>query len=189
MRWSQASSKEPRFELFWFVCLYDLFICLFVHSVLPCRTAMSLGRWFARSAPPTITTTNFTQPRSPQMEPINAALAAIEALESGEKPVHTQIARTFGVERTTLARRHQGQSATKTSKHSTHNRNSSSHNILTKLVTKAYHLLEIYYKYLLHSLLRKSLDTTGSITLFSAIPIFSNQNSSPIWITITIELT
>jgi hypothetical protein len=47
------------------------------------------------------------------MEPINAALAATEALESGEKPVHMQIARTFGVERTTLARRHQGLSTSR----------------------------------------------------------------------------
>jgi hypothetical protein len=42
------------------------------------------------------------------MEPIDAALAAIEALEPGEKLVYTQIAKRFGVNRITLARRHQG---------------------------------------------------------------------------------
>jgi hypothetical protein len=41
------------------------------------------------------------------MEPIQAALAAIEALEPGEKIVYTQIAKRYGVERSTLARRHQ----------------------------------------------------------------------------------
>jgi hypothetical protein len=42
------------------------------------------------------------------MEPIDAALAAIETLEPREKLVYTQIAKRFGVNRVTLARRHQG---------------------------------------------------------------------------------
>ncbi|KAF2621069.1 hypothetical protein BU25DRAFT_355167 [Macroventuria anomochaeta] len=42
------------------------------------------------------------------MEPINAALAAIESLKSGEKLVYMQIAKRFGVNRITLARQHQG---------------------------------------------------------------------------------
>jgi hypothetical protein len=61
-----------------------------------------------RSLRPTTTTTNFTTPRSPQMEPIDAALTAIEALEPGEKLVYTQIAKRSSVNRITLARRHQG---------------------------------------------------------------------------------
>lgn len=40
------------------------------------------------------------------MEPIEAALAAIESLEPGEKPNYTQIAQTYGVVRSTLTRRH-----------------------------------------------------------------------------------
>jgi hypothetical protein len=42
------------------------------------------------------------------MSPIEAALAAIEALEPGEKLVYTHIAAEYGVDRRTLARRHQG---------------------------------------------------------------------------------
>ena len=42
------------------------------------------------------------------MEPIDAALAAIQALGPGEKLVYSQIAKRYGVERTTLARWHQG---------------------------------------------------------------------------------
>jgi hypothetical protein len=41
------------------------------------------------------------------MSSIEAALAAIEALEPGEKLVYTKIAEKFGVDRSTLARRHQ----------------------------------------------------------------------------------
>jgi hypothetical protein len=41
------------------------------------------------------------------MSSIEAALAAIEALEPGEKLVYTQIAAQYGVNRRTLARRHQ----------------------------------------------------------------------------------
>jgi hypothetical protein len=42
------------------------------------------------------------------MSPIEAALAAIEALESGKKLVYTHIAAKYGVDRRTLARRHPG---------------------------------------------------------------------------------
>jgi hypothetical protein len=42
------------------------------------------------------------------MSSIDAALAAIEALEPGEKLVYTHIAAEYGVDRRTLARRHQG---------------------------------------------------------------------------------
>jgi hypothetical protein len=41
------------------------------------------------------------------MSSIEAALKAIEALEPGEKLVYSQIAAKYGVDRTTLARRHQ----------------------------------------------------------------------------------
>jgi DNA-binding GntR family transcriptional regulator len=40
------------------------------------------------------------------MSLIEAALAAIEVLEPGEKLVYTKIAEKFGVDRSTLARRH-----------------------------------------------------------------------------------
>jgi hypothetical protein len=42
------------------------------------------------------------------MSSIDAALAAIESLEPGEKLIYTQIAAKYGVDRRTLARRHQG---------------------------------------------------------------------------------
>jgi hypothetical protein len=42
------------------------------------------------------------------MTPIEAALAAIESLEPGEKLIYAQIARKYGVKSTTLARRHKG---------------------------------------------------------------------------------
>jgi transposase-like protein len=44
------------------------------------------------------------------MNSIKAALAAIESLEPREKLVYAQIARKYGVEPTTLARRHKGAS-------------------------------------------------------------------------------
>ena len=44
------------------------------------------------------------------MSSIEAALAAIESLKLGEKLVYAQIARNYGVEPTTLARRHKGAS-------------------------------------------------------------------------------
>ena len=47
------------------------------------------------------------------MSSIEAALAAIKALEPGEKLVYTQIAAQYGVDRRTLARRHQGVSASR----------------------------------------------------------------------------
>jgi transposase-like protein len=50
------------------------------------------------------------------MEPIEAALAAIESLEPGEKPNYTQIARDYGVVRSTLTRRHQRVSASRDTK-------------------------------------------------------------------------
>ena len=42
------------------------------------------------------------------MQPIDAALAAIDALKPGEKPVYAKIARKFGVDPVTLSRRHRG---------------------------------------------------------------------------------
>ena len=48
------------------------------------------------------------------MSPIEAALVAIEALEPGEKLVYSQIAAKFSVNRSTLARRHQGASTSRT---------------------------------------------------------------------------
>jgi hypothetical protein len=56
----------------------------------------------------TTTTTNFATSRSSQTEPIDAALVAIDALGPKEKLVYTRIAKRFGVDRRTLARRHQG---------------------------------------------------------------------------------
>jgi hypothetical protein len=47
------------------------------------------------------------------MSPIEAALAAIESLKPGEKLVYAQIARQYGVEPTTLARRHKGASTSR----------------------------------------------------------------------------
>jgi hypothetical protein len=44
------------------------------------------------------------------MSSIEAALAAIESLEPGEKLVYAQIAREYNIEPTTLARRHKGAS-------------------------------------------------------------------------------
>lgn len=50
------------------------------------------------------------------MEPIEAALAAIESLEPGEKPNYTKIAQEYGVVRSTLTRRHQRVSASRNTK-------------------------------------------------------------------------
>jgi transposase-like protein len=48
------------------------------------------------------------------MSPIEAAPAAIEVLEPGEKLSYTKIAREYGVHRSTLSRRHRGQTASRT---------------------------------------------------------------------------
>ncbi|KAF2844104.1 hypothetical protein T440DRAFT_52494 [Plenodomus tracheiphilus IPT5] len=50
------------------------------------------------------------------MDPIEAALAAIESLKPGEKLNYTRIAKVYGVERRTLARRHQGITASRNHK-------------------------------------------------------------------------
>ena len=42
------------------------------------------------------------------MDPITAALAALESLEPGEKPNYAAVAREFDVDRNTLSRRHRG---------------------------------------------------------------------------------
>ena len=47
------------------------------------------------------------------MSNVEAALAAIDALEPGEYFTYTDIAKKFGVVRTTLARRHQGRCASR----------------------------------------------------------------------------
>jgi ParB-like chromosome segregation protein Spo0J len=53
------------------------------------------------------------------MEPIDAALAAIELLDKGEHFTYTKIADEFNVSRVTLARRHQGRQGSQTDqKHS-----------------------------------------------------------------------
>ena len=52
------------------------------------------------------------------MAPIDAALAAIEALKPGEKLVYQKIADQFGVDRSTLARRHRGVQAARENKYS-----------------------------------------------------------------------
>jgi hypothetical protein len=51
-------------------------------------------------------TTTSTRNISINMSPIEAALAAIKALEPGEKLIYTHIAAKYGIDRTTLARRH-----------------------------------------------------------------------------------
>jgi transposase-like protein len=48
------------------------------------------------------------------MEPINAALEALESLKPGETPQYAKVAREFGVDRSTLSRRHQGVCASQT---------------------------------------------------------------------------
>ena len=50
------------------------------------------------------------------MSAINAALAAIESLKPEESFSYAQIARDFGVEPTTLARRHRGTSSARNTK-------------------------------------------------------------------------
>jgi hypothetical protein len=59
---------------------------------------------------PVCNTKTSTTCNSTNMGSIEAALAAIEPLELGEKLVYAQIARKYGVEPTTLARRHKGAS-------------------------------------------------------------------------------
>jgi hypothetical protein len=48
------------------------------------------------------------------MSSIEAALAAIEALEPGEEICYTKIAQKYGVDRSTLSRRHRGQTTSRT---------------------------------------------------------------------------
>ena len=50
------------------------------------------------------------------MSPIEAALAAIEALEPGEKLVYAEIARKYGVLTSTLSQRHRGVSSSRATK-------------------------------------------------------------------------
>jgi hypothetical protein len=50
------------------------------------------------------------------MSPIEAALAAIEALEPGKKLVYAQIARKYGVPASTLSQRHRGVSSSRATK-------------------------------------------------------------------------
>jgi len=84
------------------------------HTWVPCRTVMCLGRLHATKI---TTTTNFATPRSPQMEPIDAALAAINASGPREKLVYAQIAKRYGVKPTTLTRRHQGLTTSRAAYH------------------------------------------------------------------------
>ena len=48
------------------------------------------------------------------MSSIEAALAAIKALETGEEICYTKIAQKYGVDRSTLSRRHRGQTTSRT---------------------------------------------------------------------------
>ncbi|PVH98913.1 hypothetical protein DM02DRAFT_478721, partial [Periconia macrospinosa] len=48
------------------------------------------------------------------MPPIVDALAYINTFEAGEHPPYSEIARKYGVARTTLARRHKGQTVSRT---------------------------------------------------------------------------
>ena len=61
--------------------------------------------------PPTSTRRNPTN-----MDPIDAAIAAIESPEDGEKVSYTKVAARMGVDRSTLARRHQGRQAPRIAK-------------------------------------------------------------------------
>jgi hypothetical protein len=63
-------------------------------------------------------TYTLTRNYSTTMAPIDDALAAIEALDSGEKLVYQKIADQFGVDRSTLARRHKGVQAPREAKDS-----------------------------------------------------------------------
>ena len=58
-------------------------------------------------------TINSTTRNSTNMDPIKAALAAIESLKPEEKLVYTKIANRFGVNAVTLARRHKGSSTSR----------------------------------------------------------------------------
>jgi hypothetical protein len=51
------------------------------------------------------------------MDPLEAAIAALESLKLGEKINYTQIAKKYGVDRTTLSRRHRGGQAPPSVKH------------------------------------------------------------------------
>ncbi|KAF2865772.1 hypothetical protein BDV95DRAFT_623534 [Massariosphaeria phaeospora] len=59
-----------------------------------------------------------TRNNSTAMAPINDALAAIKALDSGKKLVYQKIADQFGVDRSTLARRHKAVQAPRETKDS-----------------------------------------------------------------------
>jgi len=59
-----------------------------------------------------------TRDNSTTMSPIDDALAAIEALELGETLVYQKVADQFGVDRSTLARRHKGVQAHRETKDS-----------------------------------------------------------------------
>jgi hypothetical protein len=82
------------------------------------------------------------------MSPIEAALAAIGSLKPGEKLVYAQIARKYGVEPTTFARRHKGASTSRATRDeinalSTHIKNRSSYDISNALQGKDYHLHDL----------------------------------------------
>ena len=47
------------------------------------------------------------------MNPMEAALASLSSLELREKPHYTQVAKTFGVNRSTLSKRHRGVQGTR----------------------------------------------------------------------------
>ena len=65
----------------------------------------------AQRAPHLDNTPTSTRDNSTNMASIEAALAAIESLGLGEQFSHAQIARQYGVVRSTLTRRHQRVSA------------------------------------------------------------------------------
>jgi transposase-like protein len=82
------------------------------------------------------------------MSSIEAVLAAIESLEPGKQFSYRQIAKEYGCDRTTLARRHQGVRALRRikaeiSRLSIHNRSRSFYNISNGSQSEAYHLPEL----------------------------------------------
>jgi hypothetical protein len=50
----------------------------------------------------------YNLPNFTTMDPILAAIPAIDLHKDGDKPLYRQIAKRFGIDRTTLAQRHQG---------------------------------------------------------------------------------
>jgi hypothetical protein len=80
------------------------------HTGCPVTQGWTLPRITAKRPIRACNTKTSTTCNSINMNSMEAALAAIESLGHGEKLVYAQIARKYGVEPTTLARRHKGAS-------------------------------------------------------------------------------